>query len=287
MRLRQRVQIAHHPCPFISRKRGFCGKSAKESGEKNDVESEIADARDEDYDRARQTLQESVLPMFVSSAEGIEMLPTTIFHVVFGFVQYVGLAGHQVNMEELREGLVQARRYIIDMFNEDDYEAIERVAATEVADAFRETRRLWEEGKKSSGYTMSYSVESIENALVVSSQVVVDDDNYEERSMFASWYRWAQLNPFLNWMVEPAEVTGRFEIYVLYSNHELRDKINLVQTYIRYQIRNKDGELIDVGQSKAHPVQRLWRFSKDFDSSESADSNADRPWILSALVGPM
>jgi len=68
---------------------------------------------------------------------------------------------------------------------------------------------------------MSYSVESIENALVVSSQVVVDDDNYEERSMFASWYRWAQLNPFLNWMVEPAEVTGRFEIYVLYSNHEL------------------------------------------------------------------
>mmetsp|Transcript_2138 Transcript_2138/g.3913 ORF Transcript_2138/g.3913 Transcript_2138/m.3913 type:complete len:308 (+) Transcript_2138:23-946(+) len=207
-------------------------------------------------------LQNSAFPMFLPTAATPEAyLP---FTTILGMLQYVRFIDHEFDWVACKEGITQARRYVMDRFEEGDLDSIRRVASEEVVTAFSETLDLWGSVET---HKFTYSLESIEKVTFLDSRLVLENNAENEEPM--SMLEYISLYPPFWFVNSVPTLSGRFEIDVSYTGLE------------RFEMRDNDTDkLAHPSMEKSHRVTRSWRFSKAFERS-----NAERsPWLLEAIL---
>jgi len=250
--------------------RGSNGPEDKPDSSEQQVTGE-EELNEEEEAVARDLLQTSVLPMYQPTVESRNSSDETPVDTLWNLVLYTVHIDPGFNFNEFKEGLEQARYHISDCFAKGDIDAIGEVASDRVTDAYRETKKYWD---NSEDITHEYNIESVENIQIMNARFVVDRGQFRgETKEFESW-NWAErlfLSPLVFLAPQYPPLEGRIEVDVGFI---VREKIEA----------RKKGKLCFAGTDKSHEVFRAWRFTrnfspKDFDPDET-------PWVVSDIIVP-
>jgi len=250
---------------------GWRGMCTKPEGKTETAHS--GEPTEEDFERIRTQLQESCYPMFMPTVHLKERVTSSQAYKYplpsqwWAIIRYHNLVDPEFTLPSFIEGVTQARKYVIQQLTDGDFDAIELVAAREVVDAFRATRELWDNSKET-GFEIKYSVDSIDELIVVDSRIIWAEDDDADATLYQKIYRFCQRDLILCVFTDHLAVSGRLEVDVVYKNHE------------RYRVTKTDGELMDAAMDRPVPVERAWRFSKEFAPGDGGRS----PWLLSAIL---
>lgn len=222
-------------------------------------------------------LKDSVLPMFHPQLGERAVEPNLWDEVVreYRTRRYEAVVGYFFDWDEFKEGLAQARKYVIERYAEDDFDAIARVAAPRVVEAFKLTRSLHENTE----FTHKYEMKEIKSISHNNTFIRFYPDNSTTRNedgnyvydFFAYQSGMIQRDPLLCFLHPylPLRASGRVDMDMTFHNYE------------RLQVARKDtGELLHKDMEDFHLVERTWRFSKEFSPERK-----NHPWIFTAIRG--
>jgi len=206
-------------------------------------------------------MQESQLPMFQPTDDAVS-----------GYGPFIILAyiRNQPDFElsEFLSGCAQGRKYMFELFTNEDFDALERMASEEVVTAFRRTHELYQHSRKN-GLSMSYKVDRVDTIAITGGRIVIKPDEYNEQeiSMFERVMRWMKISPLVCFLFDELDVPARLDLDVEMQCDE------------RFEIRKKDNKLVDCAMKFSYPVVRNIRFSRDFLGREALS-----PWYISAIL---